>query len=81
MVRAKTTLMQANRWFAVGQDFTQSRKVLSGWNAASLTMQGVSEGIKAGESLKAYDSSAVVPLKDAKRVYSPLLPTQQTLAG
>lgn len=56
-------------------------KILSGWNAASLTMQGVSEAVKAGESLKSHDSAAVVPLKDAKWVYSPLLRTQQTLAG
>jgi broad specificity phosphatase PhoE len=56
-------------------------KILSGWNAASLTMQGVSEAVKAGESLKAHDSDAVLPLKDAKWVYSPLLRTQQTLAG
>lgn len=56
-------------------------KVLSGWNAASLTMQGVSEAVKAGEFLKAHDAAAVVPLKEAKWVYSPLLRTQQTLAG
>ncbi|NBB10182.1 histidine phosphatase family protein [Pseudomonas sp. SLFW] len=56
-------------------------KILSGWNAASLTMQGVSEAVKAGESLKAHESEAVVALKDAKWVYSPLLRTQQTLAG
>lgn len=56
-------------------------KVLSGWNAAPLTMRGVAQAVQAGEALKAREASAAVPLRDATWVYSPLLRTQQTLAG
>ena len=56
-------------------------KILSGWNAASLTMRGVAQAVKAGETLKAADASAAVPVSQAMWVYSPQLRTQQTLAG
>ena len=56
-------------------------KVLSGWNSASLTLRGVSQAVKAGENLRAQDSSDAAPLKDALWLYSPLLRTRQTLSG
>lgn len=64
-----------------GKTYTSRGKALSGWNSASLTMQGVSEAVQAGELLKALDESSLVPLKDSKWVYSPLLRAEQTLAG
>lgn len=56
-------------------------KVLSGWNASSLTMRGVAQAVQAGEALKARDAQAVLPMSQALWVYSPQLRTQQTLAG
>lgn len=62
--------------------FSTSRgKVLSGWNAASLTMRGVAQAVKTGELLRALDKSAATPLRDALWIYSPLLRTRQTLSG
>jgi broad specificity phosphatase PhoE len=56
-------------------------KVLSGWNSVSLTMLGVAQAVQAGQSLKAHESQASVPMREAVWVYSPQLRTQQTLAG
>ena len=56
-------------------------KVLSGWNAASLTMRGVAQAVKAGELLRAWDKREKVALRDALWLYSPLLRTRQTLTG
>jgi len=56
-------------------------KVLSGWNAVPLTMRGVHQAVQAGEVLKAREPAAAVPMKHALWIYSPLLRTQQTLAG
>jgi broad specificity phosphatase PhoE len=64
-----------------GHIVASSGKVLSGWNAAPLTMRGVAQAVQAGEALKAREAQAVVPLREAAWVYSPLLRTQQTLAG
>jgi broad specificity phosphatase PhoE len=64
-----------------GRIMPSSGKILSGWNAASLTMRGVAQAVKAGETLKAADAAAAVPLSQAVWVYSPQLRTQQTLAG
>ena len=56
-------------------------KVLSGWNASSLTMRGVAQAVKTGELLRAQDKNAATPLRDALWIYSPLLRTRQTLSG
>ena len=56
-------------------------KVLSGWNASSLTMLGVAQAVKAGESLRAQQGSDAAELKNALWLYSPLLRTRQTLSG
>lgn len=56
-------------------------KVLSGWNATSLTMRGVAQAVTAGESLLAGEGAAGVPLRQALWIYSPLLRTRQTLTG
>jgi broad specificity phosphatase PhoE len=56
-------------------------KVLSGWNAVSLTMRGVAQAVKTGESMRATDKSEAVSMRDALWLYSPLLRTRQTLSG
>lgn len=56
-------------------------KVLSGWNASSLTLLGASQAVKAGEALRAQDSADARSLKEALWLYSPLLRTRQTLSG
>ena len=56
-------------------------KVLSGWNASSLTLLGASQAVKAGEALRAQGSADARSLKEALWLYSPLLRTRQTLSG
>ena len=56
-------------------------KVLSGWNASSLTLLGASQAVKAGEALRTQDSADARSLKEALWLYSPLLRTRQTLSG
>lgn len=56
-------------------------KVLSGWNAASLTMRGVAQAVKTGEALRSQDKSAATPMREALWLYSPLLRTRQTLTA
>lgn len=65
----------------LGKITPSAGKVLSGWNASSLTMRGVAQAVQAGEALKARDKLAVLPMSQALWVYSPQLRTQQTLAG
>ena len=61
---------------------TPSRgKVLSGWNSSSLTLLGVSQAVKAGETLLQQDKNARVKMRDALWLYSPLLRTKQTFSG
>lgn len=56
-------------------------KVLSGWNSSSLTLLGVSQAVKAGETLLQQDKTASVKMRDALWLYSPLLRTKQTFSG
>ena len=56
-------------------------KVLSGWNSASLTMQGVAQAVRAGEVLLQQEKGSPAALREALWLYSPLLRTRQTLTG